>query len=377
MGAFAKKVKLLAGLLDGEVAKTGPFFVDVDLTRRCNLRCLGCPYQQPALCMTEPHDLAVLDFPFHRFVKLCDELRATDTSGIVLQGSGEPLLHPHVFEMTAAAKRVGLHVVLLTNGTLLDGGNAAALLEAGPDILKVSLWATSPEEFVRNCPGSDPDTFGRVIDGLRRVAALKRQMGRRCPGLFVHFVINRHNLENLDGAIGLAAETGCDGIYFSPMHNFRDGLSDAVLSPDKWREAAQTLRGAAQRLRALGLGHNIDVVARRAQAGEAIWARFPCYVPWFHVRIRPDGAVQPCGRCKASVDFGNVLTTPFMDIWNGPGIRAFRHQTLARDWYRSVVDACDCRYCSFLGDIDRVHRLARWFSPVIRRARTGSRCCHS
>ena len=39
-----KKIQLLRGLINGEVAYTGPFFINVDITRRCNMACQGCQY---------------------------------------------------------------------------------------------------------------------------------------------------------------------------------------------------------------------------------------------------------------------------------------------------------------------------------------------
>jgi MoaA/NifB/PqqE/SkfB family radical SAM enzyme len=35
------------GLIDGREAKTDPFFVDIDITNRCNIRCVGCQYHSP------------------------------------------------------------------------------------------------------------------------------------------------------------------------------------------------------------------------------------------------------------------------------------------------------------------------------------------
>jgi hypothetical protein len=72
MATFYQKTALLKGLLTGEVAKTGPFYVDIDLTRRCNLRCLGCPYHSPHINDTSPQNPAVMDISLDFFKRLCN-----------------------------------------------------------------------------------------------------------------------------------------------------------------------------------------------------------------------------------------------------------------------------------------------------------------
>ena len=150
MATLYEKIKLLRGLLTGEVAKTGPFYVDIDLTRRCNLQCLGCPYHSPHVNDTSPQNPAVMDLSIDFFKRLCNELKRMNTHGLILQGAGEPLLHPDVFEMISTAKAAGFHVTLITNGTLLDRETIEALIDARLDTLKVSLWASSAEQYQQN-----------------------------------------------------------------------------------------------------------------------------------------------------------------------------------------------------------------------------------
>ena len=44
MATLRQKVQLLRGLIDGEIAHTGPFYVQVNPTNLCNLQCQGCRY---------------------------------------------------------------------------------------------------------------------------------------------------------------------------------------------------------------------------------------------------------------------------------------------------------------------------------------------
>ena len=62
-----KKIKLLKGLFTGEVAQTGPFYVTVDLTRRCNLKCTGCRYHSHKVNDPSPGDQTMLDLSLNLF----------------------------------------------------------------------------------------------------------------------------------------------------------------------------------------------------------------------------------------------------------------------------------------------------------------------
>src|SRR5512139_2195195 len=128
MATIQKKIKLLRGLLSNEKAYTGPFYLMLDITRRCNLRCLGCRYHSPLLPIPLQGDPDILVISFDLVKKLCEELSTMGTDEIVLTGGGEPFLHPRLFDIVSAIKTAGLRVTLVTNGTLLEESSIHSLL---------------------------------------------------------------------------------------------------------------------------------------------------------------------------------------------------------------------------------------------------------
>ncbi|MBW1742047.1 MAG: radical SAM protein, partial [Deltaproteobacteria bacterium] len=167
MGTLHEKITLLRGLLTGEIAHAGPFYITVDVTRRCNLRCEGCRYHSPAVDMPSPGNKEILDTSLNMFQDVCDELRTMGTRSMILIGEGEPFLHPHLFDLISAAKSVGLHVTLFTNGTMLDKASVKLLVDSRLDILKVSCWASSSDEYRRNYPGTNRGNFEKIVTGLQ------------------------------------------------------------------------------------------------------------------------------------------------------------------------------------------------------------------
>jgi len=57
------------------------------------------------------------------------------------------------------------------------------------------------------------------------------------------------------------------------------------------------------------------------------------------------------------------------EIWNGPEIRRFRRQSVSKNGHAVINKKCDCSMCCFYYDLNRIHRIFRWFSwiPKIRR----------
>jgi MoaA/NifB/PqqE/SkfB family radical SAM enzyme len=89
-----KKMKLLKGLVSTEFAYQGLFYVTVDLTRRCNLQCLGCRYHSLLVLISSPGDPAIQDISFDLVRKRSEELSSMGTDEIILTGEGAPFLHP-------------------------------------------------------------------------------------------------------------------------------------------------------------------------------------------------------------------------------------------------------------------------------------------
>ncbi len=173
MATFYQKTNLLKGLITGNIARTGPFYVTIDLTCRCNLQCPDCQYHSPFLNKPSISDQSTMDIPVHRFEKLCNEIKSMGTKSLILTGEGEPFLHPRMFDLISIAKRRGFNIILFTNGTLLNEARIRSLLDSRLDVLKVSLWASSSEEYKKNYPGSKPDNFERIVDGLKLLQDMK------------------------------------------------------------------------------------------------------------------------------------------------------------------------------------------------------------
>jgi len=137
----------------------------------CNSRCKKCPvglYKRGELGQDNRGEFDPKKrkaFPFTLFLEIADEMAKYPWSILRLHGRGEPLMHPYYVEMIDYAKKAGVGTVTsFTNGVLLNKEKAERILDAGLDLLEISIDAYS-EDFYRKARGTD--FFNKVIKNAK------------------------------------------------------------------------------------------------------------------------------------------------------------------------------------------------------------------
>lgn len=356
---------MLKGLIGGEVAQGGPFFVELDLTCRCNMSCLGCQYHSSKTRGLSPGGSQITALPLSLALRIADELSTIGTKEVIITGEGEPFLHPQLFDVLAGLKQAGLRVHLFTNGTLITPARAASLLESVPDILKVSLWASSEEEYLQCYPNAKPEYFQRTLEGIREITRQKAVGRNGSPKVILTGPINRFNHRTLDRKINLAHELGCDGVAFSPFKHWRGEFSAAALSEQEIETLSGDLVQAKHLCASLSLEHNLDDLLLQYRLGEEAWSKMPCYAAWYQTRIRYDGTVMPCCRCY--LPLGNLNEQSFAEIWNSEKYRVFRQKSGMKDGLTSFQNVCECDWCLMAKNNYQVHRFSHWITRIFGR----------
>src|SRR6187551_3298867 len=107
-----------------------------NLTRTCNLKCVHCYTDSAA--MKYPDELTT-----DQCRAVLDDLAAFNVPAVLFSG-GEPLVRKDLFELAAHARLLGLHVVLSTNGTLIDRTTAERFVALKFAYIGISLDSATP-----------------------------------------------------------------------------------------------------------------------------------------------------------------------------------------------------------------------------------------
>ena len=307
--------------------------IQIEVTSRCTLRCVMCP--RTALAEEWP----ALDLPWEAFLGIARAF--PHACHVHLQGWGEPLLHPRLFDMILEAKAAGCRVGFTTNGMLLDRAVCGRLLDLDLDLLAVSLAGATRGTHEGIRVGSD---FVEILENVARLIALRTWRRRATPKVEVFFLMTTTNIGELPQAVDLVASLGADELVATNLDYVvtREHAELKAFACAAGRNRfAHLVREARDRARQAGLAfraYPLDL-EEAAVCGEN---------PVRILFISCDGWVSPCtylglagradiprifgGRALAvpRLRFGNILGQDLLEIWAAPPYRDFRRQFAAR-----------------------------------------------
>jgi MoaA/NifB/PqqE/SkfB family radical SAM enzyme len=285
-------------------------------------------------------------------------------------GFGEPLSHPGIVDMVARVKSLGAPVELITNGTLLTQEMSGRLIEAGLDMLWVSLDGATPESYADVRLGAAlPEVVANLANFRRaRWGDYPPPFGFDChlkPQTGIVFVAMKRNIADLPAVIQLGSQLGASRFlvtnvlpYTSEMCDeilYSRALTDTIYLPTQW--------GARMRLPKMDVNETTQETLFKVLRGahSMIFAgasfgesndRCP-FIEGGSVAIGWDGNLSPClplmhnhvtylngwERSLKRHAVGNVIERDLNVLWNAPEYITFRER----------VQKFDFSYCIFCG----------------------------
>ncbi len=198
-----------------------PSRLQVEVTSRCNMRCVMCMKQ------AEGCDIPDQDLSFDLFKKLAPALPGCEA--LVLSGIGEPLLHPLLPDMASFAhERLPVDAMLgfQTNALALQPELAKRLILAGVNTLCISVDTLDPTEGTGELHGQGrTENLARTFTMLRRTA---RENGRELR-LGVEFVLMADTWRQLPQVVAWAARHGASFVIVSHLMAYHADMRDQTL----------------------------------------------------------------------------------------------------------------------------------------------------
>lgn len=321
-----------------------PTEIQVEVTGACNLACRMCLVRyRPKL------GRRVGAMCLHTFTELIDALPGVEK--ITLQGLGEPLLAPDIFEMIDLAAGRGARVGFNTNGVLLTPETGDRLVRAGLDWLHVSLDGATAATYEGIRAGS---SFARVCDNIAALVGTRERLKTVSPTISLVFVAMRRNIAELSELVRLTTSLGVEKLWVQNLsHSFDDTdpagayreIRSFAEAEALWVDADESARRAFSDARQLAreLGVELRLPRLEAPPREQPPDGRGCHWPFESAYITHDGKVQPCCMVMGAerAVLGRLDEADFAQIWAGEPYERFRAGLLSGGEAPDV-----CRGCS-------------------------------
>jgi AdoMet-dependent heme synthase len=300
-----------------------PLSVHIDLTYRCNERCVHCYLDH------DDHG----EMTTAEIKHLLDEMADAGVFILTLSG-GEIFVRRDFFEILEYARKLMFCVKLKTNAVLIREREAKRLKELAVESIQISIYSHRPEvhDAITLLPGS----LKRSLDAIR----LLKSQGLK---VIIANVLMTQNVEDYRGLRALAAEMDVECTIDPTITPMMDG-SRAPLSLGISRSLLQ------QVFRDESLVRNVEeFCAIPAAAGEDDLEATPCSAGHTACYVSPYGDVFPC--VQFPLPTGNVRRQRFVDIW--------RYSDQMKE-VRSIrlKDLPTCSHCSHVASCSRCPGLA-------------------
>lgn len=272
-----------------------PFTAGIELTPFCNLKCVHCYVESERL---NPQNI----MNTNDIKNIIDILVDNGLLEVFFTG-GEVLTRPDFEDIYIYAKRKGLFVSVLTNGTLINQTHINMWKDFPVEVVSLTMYGYTKGtyESITNVNGSY-NNFMNSIDMLREnniPFELK----------FIGLTKNYHELSkmrNFSKQLGVMSTTGFD---IRPMNNGNKLPLNFRVSPEdifKFGMGEDDLYAFWENVALNEKEHQID---KKLKNGNL----YPCHIGYHYVYITYDGHMQGC--VKAVRHKYNLLKGTFKEGW--------------------------------------------------------------
>jgi radical SAM protein with 4Fe4S-binding SPASM domain len=293
-----------------------PISAQLDLTYRCNERCVHC-----YLDHNDHGEMTTAEIK-----RLLQEMADAGVFILTLSG-GEIFLRKDFFEILEHARQLMFCIKLKTNAVFIREQEARRLRELAVESVQISIYSHRPEVH---------DAITLVNGSLKRSVDAIRFLKSQGLKVVIANVLMTLNMQDYGGVRALAAELGVECTLDPTVTPMMDG-NRSTLGLGVDTQVLQTV------FRDASLVGDVDEFCEVAPAaGDEVLDARPCSAGHTACYISPYGDVFPC--VQFPLPTGNVRTKGFLDIWRNSAemneVRSIRLRDLSTCTSCSHVSSC-------------------------------------
>ena len=295
--------------IDERFLESSFFTIQWHITQVCDLHCRHCYDRSRRSPLTLEAGIDILD-------DLAAFCASRHVRGQVSFSGGNPLLHPHFFDLYRAASERGFVTAILGNPASQEN------LERIVEIQKPSHYQVSLEgleeynDYIRG-----DGNYGNVMVFLPILRDL---------GIKAHIMLTL-NRDNIDQVLPLAEvlRNEADSFTFNRLSQVGEGVQLAIPSRDEYRDFLIDYVEAAKMNPVMTLKDNlINIILHKR--GEGLFggcAGYGCSAAFNFIAILPDGEVHACRKFPSYI--GNVNHQSIGEIYDSDAALRYRAGTQA------------------------------------------------
>jgi LPS sulfotransferase NodH/MoaA/NifB/PqqE/SkfB family radical SAM enzyme len=211
----AKAIESFIRFSKGKEFPEHPLTMIVEVSNLCDLQC--------AMCITfsaiNPARKRIIKNKKRGFFDIQEISKIKPYLESALQvhafGFGEPMIHPDFLAILDVLKSYEVMVDFYTNGMHLTEENCRAIVDYRVAAITISFSGTTKEEYENVYIKGNFDT---VLEGIRRLAAYKRQCRSPYPRIEINSLGFQHHVNSLPEFVKMMGQAGVNVIFLKPLH---------------------------------------------------------------------------------------------------------------------------------------------------------------
>jgi len=325
------------------------YLIAINLTRRCNLHCAHCYLDAATLKHGSEDELGT-----NEVCCLLDDVAERSTETMVVLTGGEPLLRHDLETLLEHGSKLGLFMVVGSNGMLLTDKRVQSLKAAGAMGIGISLDSLDPKQH--NQFRGSPKAWQKTLAGIE--ACRRHELAFQ-----IHFSVTESNAHEISAMIDFTRAVGAWVLNFFFLVCTGRGESMTDISPARYEQVLNQILDAQEQsqdliIRARCAPHfqriahqrNPDSLLTRAEGYDGS----SCIAGTHYCRITPEGGVTACPYIADEVD--NIRSKAFLEIWdNNTVLQQLRAPELqgkcGQCEYRALCGGCRARAMALEGDL--------------------------
>ncbi|MAG50771.1 hypothetical protein CL621_04005 [archaeon] len=328
--------------------RAAPIKIDVELHKRCNLKCLPCSRQASDFDLNK--ESMKKEMPLEKWLEIINEAKELGILIWNIEGANEPMAVPELtMPVIKKVKENGMYGIITTNGTLWNEDLIKELVEVSCDRIHFSLDSSNGDvhDYLRGVPGS----FNKTVENIRLLNKWKKKLNTESPMLNINIIITKKNYKELPEFVEFCHELLVDYIFVEPLMIFHENAKDLRLNEEERKELPNIISMAKNIADKYGIDNNFatddknlnedfvksedkkEVLLNDSSGDENTLLMAPCFKCWNNMTIKYDGL---CGHCGLINDGEYIQEKSLKEIWFGNDLESIREKMLKKE----LLDHC-------------------------------------